>query len=148
MPEFLMRRTAGFLLVVGLAFGPAMVSSAKAEDTAVIAIELNNAVPADNACRLSFVAVNGLAVRIDALALEIVVFDAAETVRQVITLSAGAMPSGKTVVRQFDLPNMDCGDISRILLNGFAACDGNGLDPVSCLDRVKPTSRTDIAFLS
>lgn len=127
---------------------PTTMVTARPEASAAITIELNAAAQLDDACRVSFVLVNGLETRVEDLALEIVVFDHAETVRQLMTLSAGAMPPGKTVVRQFDFPGMACTDISRILLNGFAACAGDRLDPVSCLDQVRPSSRIDIAFLS
>ena len=53
-----------------------------------------------------------------------------------------ALPEGRTRVRQFDLDNTRCDTIGRILINGVAACDGEGLAGTECIDRLALATRT------
>ena len=53
-----------------------------------------------------------------------------------------SLPEGRTRVRQFDLDNTRCDSIGRILINGVAACDGEGLAGPECIDRLTLASRT------
>ena len=60
-----------------------------------IAVELNDAVPQDGACRLVFTARNGLAGDIDRLVYEAVVFDAEGAVRLITLLDFLDLPQGR-----------------------------------------------------
>jgi hypothetical protein len=49
-------------------------------------------------------------------------------------------------VVQFDLKDIACDGVSRILINDITACDGAGLTPATCLAQLQPGTRTGIRF--
>lgn len=117
---------------------------ASGEDAGSIGIELNNAQQLESACRLSFLVTNATGTALESLSLQVVIFGSDERVRQVLSLSAGAMPDSKQRVRQFDLPDTRCADIGRILLNEYSACEGSQMTPAACLAATRVSSRTQI----
>lgn len=136
-------------LVLGLAaaFAVPGVSSPSAGDGPSLRIELNKAEQAGGACRLSFLFANRLGSALDKLSMQIVVFDGEEKIRQLVTLSAGALPRDKHRVRQFDLPGTDCGEVARVLLNDLPVCEGAEIDRAACAAALDITSRAKIEFI-
>lgn len=131
---------AATLAVLSVPAAPAMAQAPS------IALELNAAKSTANACRMSFLFRNDLAAEIGDLALEVVFFNADGLVERFFVLKSGRLPRGKSRVRQFDMPQITCDGISRILVNDVAACEGEALTPQSCLDALNVTSRGKIAF--
>lgn len=121
-----------------------VAADTKEPSKAHLSIELNRLDPVTGACRASFVIANKLGTGLGALGFEIVLFGKDERLLQLISFPAGALPKGKTVVRRFDIAGVPCDTIGRALLNAIPQCDGEGLDPATCLRRVRTTSRAGI----
>ena len=147
------RRGAGARVIKSLAVASAAsaivlssfgLASATDKD---IHIELNNATVINAGCRMSFVMQNKLQYRIEELTFEIVLFDAAGRVSQFVVLNAGSLPAGKMRVRQFDLKQHACNDISKVLVNDVKICKGAGLNANACLDLIAPSSSTSIKLM-
>jgi hypothetical protein len=111
-----------------------------------IGIELNGAEANAKACRLSFVITNKQPTAIDDMALELVLFDKAGRVDRFVVVRSGKVPTGKARVRQFDMPETDCGALARVLLNDVKECSGAGLTPALCADRLTVSTLAGIAF--
>lgn len=109
-----------------------------------IALELNRLDDAGQGCRLSFVMRNATGVAIEALVIELVLFDEEGRVGSLISIDPGQLPEGKTRVKQFDVAGLACGGIGRVLVNDVAACTGDGLDAAACLAAIRTTSRTGV----
>ncbi|MEM1046345.1 MAG: hypothetical protein AAGL24_09345 [Pseudomonadota bacterium] len=109
-------------------------------------LELNNARDAEGGCRVSFIAVNGTGIVLDKTAYEVVVFDAEGLVSQFLILEFGHLPANKTKVVQFDLAELSCASISRLLINDAAECVSNEAPSTVCLDALSTTARTEIGF--
>lgn len=124
------------------ALAVALVAPAFAAGT--IGIELNTLTQAETACRLTFVAQNTLTVDINELALEVALFDKESVFDRSIVLKTGSLPVGKSRVRQFDLPALNCKAIGRILVNDVTECSGTGLNASSCLRTLTVTTRAGI----
>lgn len=133
-----------FAVTTAIATVPAGPASAADKG---IQIELNNAKVMDAGCRMSFVMQNKLEHRIEELTFEIVLFDAAGSVSQFLVLNAGSLPAGKMRVRQFDLKQHACTDISKVLVNDVKICKGAGLNANACLDLIAPSSSTTIKLV-
>ncbi|WP_235962688.1 hypothetical protein [Jannaschia marina] len=129
---------AGLLALLPLAFsGPGA-----AEETApAVAVELNALDPVDGACRLVFVARNGLGSDITALVLETVAFDAEGGVSQIALFDFADLPAGRPRVRQFDIAGTSCEAVGSLLVNGVQTCEGAEACPLSV------SSRTDVELL-
>jgi hypothetical protein len=130
--------------VMVLAACPAFAQDA----TPALALELNGAADTpEGACRLTYVANNGLAAPLEQTSFQMAVFDTAGAVTRLIVLDFGALTVGKTKVVQFDIPGQTCAQISRIVVNDVAQCTTTGGTAVDgCLTALATASRSSIQF--
>ncbi len=122
-------------------------SAAGAQTLETISIQLNTAETTGTACRLTFVIRNQLQTPIDALGLDLVMFDQSEGVSGYAAVDFGSMPPGKTVVRRFDVGSAACANISRVLLNEVRDCQSQDGPLQDCLTKLLITSRSEIDFI-
>lgn len=129
-----------YILIAGFSIVPA----ARAQEPVppALSIELNAVEQADNKCRLVFVAENKMGNELDSLALETVLFDAAGKVSRFALFDFKNLPAGKMRVRQFELPDTQCSSVSKILINGVAACKGAAFTGSECSDAMQLKSST------
>lgn len=120
--------------------------SAQEAEVPTLALELNGAQPSDKGCRLTFVVTNNLGAELTKAAFEIALFNDAGVVDRLTVLDFNELPEGKTKVARFDLAGTDCAKISRVLVNHATECVGVGIDPKTCLGRLKPETKSAIVF--
>ena len=82
--------------------------STKRTEAGPLDLELDNAVDAGGACRLSYVAVNRTGEPLEKISYDVVVFDQDERVSRFLVLQFGRLAAGKTKVVQFDLADQPC----------------------------------------
>lgn len=104
-------------------------------------LELNTAADVPQACRLTFVATNGTGVALTSTSYEVAAFDSKGVVSSILVLEFGELPLNKTRVVQFDLPNLACADLSRILVNGQDQCKSASGDQDVCMKALSASSR-------
>jgi hypothetical protein len=121
-----------------------MISPAHAQETAgSLSLELNRIDPLEGACRLTFLAENGLGADLQTLSLETVLIDREGRVERLTLFEFGALPNGVPRVRQFDLAGLACESLGRVLINGVADCSaGDG-----CAAGLDLSSRTDVELI-
>src|SRR5690606_26944504 len=103
------------------------------EGAGALKLGLDSLQPAGANCRVTLVEENGLGSDVTGVAYEFVFFDRDGRVELLTVLDLKALPDGRTRVRQFDLPGLDCATISRLLINDATKCEGPGLAPDACL---------------
>ncbi len=108
-----------------------------------LSLELNGAEATERGCRLTFVAANRLGEDIDRAAYEVALFGTDGLVKRLTVLDFKDLPDGQTKVRQFDLPDIDCEGLGRVLINGATACEGG---ENACMDALKTETRGSVAF--
>lgn len=138
-----MRTLLTSLLVMALA---APATAQTATPLREFDIELNALTASDAGCRVTFLATNKLGTELTRSALEIALFGADGGIDRLVSLELKAMPEGKARVLQFDIAGLTCENISRVLINDVVACEGEGLEPKTCLSAMKPTSRLTTGF--
>ena len=126
--------------VLALAAGPAYAQDEAPAPS--LSLELNALQQQDDACRIVFLAENRLGTDLSALSFETVLIDTDGIVDRLTLFDFQSLPEGRIRVRQFDLDNTRCEAIGRILINGVAACDGEGLAGSECVDRLTLSTRT------
>ncbi len=137
-----LRRAAVLPLLLALA-GPL-----SAQDTmAPFALELNAAQTESGACRMTYVATNRTETALSRAAYEFAVFDMQGVVTRLLVLEFGPLVAGKTKVLQFDLTDMPCEEMSRIVVNGAPACLDDADAPTDiCMSGLETASRAAIQF--
>lgn len=129
------------LLALLAATGPART------EPAPLGLELNKLEPMDNACRAYLVLHNPSDDGFASLKLDLVMFDADGVVARRLAVEGGPLPAGKTSLKVFDVADIACARIGRILLNDVLACSGASGPYDNCLARIEPTARGAVPFI-
>jgi hypothetical protein len=138
-----MARMVRALAAAGLfAAAPALAQTAPGK----LQLELNAAQPTDKGCRLVFVIKNELGASLTRAALEIAMFNEAGVVDRLSVLEFKDLVAGKTKVSRFELAGVQCSNISRLLVNGATACEGEGVQPQACQTALALSSKAGIEF--
>lgn len=131
------------------ALGAAMIAlsgvfalpQAAAAQTGNVELELNTAQDINQGCRLTYVATNATPTGLEKVSYEVAVFDLDGLVKRLLVLEFGWLPSGKTRVVQFDLPDQTCASISRISVNGAVECASANGEQTVCRDNALLSTR-------
>ena len=136
-------RTLALSAAVG---GAALTTPALAQDElgAGLSIELNAAQTEGEACKMSFVVINGHDSDIAKAVFETVLFDAEGQVDRLTLFDFGALPAGRTRVRQFVISGTPCDGLGRVLFNGAETCEAEALAPGACEADLRLDSRAGI----
>jgi hypothetical protein len=130
------------------AAAPAGEAAARAPGGAgTITIELNKLVPVENVCQAYFLVDNQTPESLDELRVDVYLFDREGVVLRGVALPFLDVRAGRTMVVPFELPDIPCGDIGRVLLNGVLVCTGpGGAEVEACAELLAVRTRADVAF--
>jgi len=139
------------ILTVAVAVSSVSIGQVRAQETApasppVLTLELNALQPSERGCRFTFVVENRLGGGLDSAAFEMAIFDRDGRISRLTLVDFKDLPDGKTKVRQFDFPSIDCAKIGRVLVNDATECRGLGIDPAACMGGLVTASRVDAVF--
>jgi len=138
------RRFWTWMSLVWLALAP---SPGVAQGRAELGVELNKLEPAANGCRAYFVVSNGGAAPIRELRLDVFLFDKAGVVMRRVGMPFVDVRPERSKVFLFDLAEMGCGTIGRLLVNDVLACAGaDAAAPPAC-QNLSATSRAVVDFV-
>lgn len=108
-----------------------------------LSIELNKLEPQDGACRAYLVFDNSDGPALENLQLDLILFDQAGVIARRLAVDTGPLRAAKTSVKLFDIADLPCNDIRRILVNEVLDCrDASGLKD-DCIERLTLSSRAD-----
>jgi len=107
-------------------------------------VALNALAPSAKGCMMTFVAENDLATPISKISFELAFFNDKNAVDRVTVLDFRDLPIGKKRVRQFDMPNLKCESVSRVIINDTPVCDGPA--PGECKAGLVARSETSVPF--
>lgn len=136
-----MKHLLAFAIVLALSIAPAT-----AIEPGQFGLELNALQQSDAGCRITFLAENRLGSAIGKASFELALFGADGSIDRLVALDFGALPEGKSRVVQFELKQLACDDIGRVLVNDITACEGGDLTPATCLAALVPSTRTTASF--
>lgn len=106
-----------------------------------ITLELNRLEPAGEDCRLYMVVGNGEPAALAALQADLVTFAADGIINGRLAVELAPLDAAKTTVKLFDLPQVGCTSIARILLNEMTRCETADGPLADCTRRTTPSSR-------
>lgn len=124
-----------------------LVSGTAAAADPPVRAELNKLEAIDNACRAYLVLENTSEIGFESLKLDLVMFDLDGIIAERLAVDAAPLPVGKTSLKVFDIVDLPCPQIGRMLLNDVVACsDANG--PRSdCVALLSTHTRGSVAFI-
>jgi hypothetical protein len=138
----------GFVAVAGvgqaIAQDTAQVVAQDAASVSSLDVELNGLAPSQKGCMMTFVALNKLASPISKVSFELAFFNDKNVVDRITVLDFRDLPQGKKRVRQFDMPNVKCDSVTRLLINDTPVCDGPGSG--ECMKGLVTRSQLSVPF--
>ena len=117
-----------------------------AQDSNTLKLELNRLQPQPEACRTYLLFANELDAGFEKLVLDLVFFDSEGIIARRSLVDAAPLPAAKTVVKIFDVADVDCADLGKVLLNAVQDCETDGAEIEDCLSVVSLSSRSDVIF--
>jgi hypothetical protein len=115
--------------------------------TGSITIELNKLEPTPNACRGYFVVENRLPEAVKELRLDIFLFDRAGVILRRVGLPFADVRSQRMKIVLFELAELNCNDIGRLVVNDILACTSENGGPIpGCAGMVTTSTRADAKF--
>lgn len=146
-------RSGGRAVFLSAAIGlwSAAPAAAEAEQAARsepgVRIELNKLEATGNACRAYLLLENRSALSFESLKLDLVLFDREGVVAKRLAVETAPLPEEKTSLKVFDIAQLPCDAISRVLLNKLTACNDGQTARGDCLGLVSTASRDRVPFI-
>ena len=111
-------------------------------------LELNKVESVGGDCRTTWVVNNTTGVNLEAVKLDFVAFDTDGIVVRRVIADMRPIHTEHTRVKLFDLKEIDCGNVGRVLMNGVRACEGGSaaVAPELCADSLQTASRAAVPF--
>ena len=131
-------------VTAGMVMAVSSICQAQDAATAKLDIELNALAPSQKGCMMTFVAENNLQAPINKISFELAFFNDKNAVDKITVLDFRDLPQGKKRVRQFDMPNVKCEAVTRILINDTPVCDGPAAG--ECMKGLVTRSQISVPF--
>ncbi|MEP2980637.1 MAG: hypothetical protein ABJO86_14185 [Lentilitoribacter sp.] len=126
------------------AFAFTAVTSAYAQESSNIVLELNKLTSLEASCELTFLVENKTSTRVEKLALEFAFLDKNGQLSKLATLNFGALVTQRPKIAQFGLTQTNCQDLSKIFINSASECAGVVAD--DCIGIITKSNKTSIEF--
>ncbi len=112
-----------------------------------IAIELNKLEEMQDRCRVYLVIRNGTARDVRNLELDVFIFDHDGLITRRVGLNTRRLKPSRIHVRLFDITEVTCSGMARLVVNEVVSCTATGGDAIDCEDDLVLSSRAPAAFL-
>jgi hypothetical protein len=117
-----------------------------AAQTPAVRMELNKLEPHGKACRVYMLFANETPRAFRTLKTDLVIFDSDGIIAKRLAVDGAPLAARKTVVKLFDVADVSCASIGRILLNDAMSCE-DGAGPVEdCTALLNAESRAAVPF--
>jgi len=110
-------------------------------------IDLNKTERSDENCRITLVFENNSQDFYQKYYMELAFFNKNGVIAQRITVDAAPLRNNKTTIKEFDVPQLQCNDINRVLLNTISKCEPSSEQNLDCMSLIKLKSHSGIEFL-
>ena len=138
---------AALAMVLPVAGAIAQGTQAPPAAAAGISLGLHKLEPVDGACRAYLVVQNQTDRTLESLRLDLVLFGGDGVIAKRLSVETGPVTAGKMTVRPFDVRDLQCDAIGRVLLNDVLACESKDGPVEGCLGMLETASRADAPFL-
>lgn len=136
------RRTTVAALLAG-----AFICSTAAAAPLPVSVELNKLEQAENACRAFLVFHNETQSTFDVLKFDLVLFDTDGLVVKRVGVDTGPLPGDKISLKVFDIAELPCERIGRVLLNTVVDCADTSGPRQDCLNLISTSARGAVEFV-
>lgn len=141
-----MKKVLKFVCCYALLLGVSIVPFYEVVAQQGLRIELNKLEPVEGACRAYMIFENQSGQAYDSLKLDLVMFDSDGVINKRLAVEGAPLPAGKTSVKLFDIKDVTCEQLGRILLNDVLSCRSPTGERNDCLAEIETASRNLVSF--
>lgn len=137
--------------VVGLAAllaGHQTAAAQAALSQKTLNVELNKFEEDENgSCRAFFLFRNNTDMTLEGFEMSLAIFDAAGVIDRLLSVDAAPLPAGRTTLKLFEIPDIQCSQVSEILLHEVPSCRPQNDDEMDCFPILGLSSKTSAALV-
>lgn len=120
----------------------ALAQPASAQDL-TLTVEMNKFEDGDaGGCRAFFLFRNKTGRSFEGFEMSLAILDTQGVIDRLLTIDAAPLPAGRTTLKLFEIPEIQCAAISEVLLHAIETCKPQNEDPLDCFDIISLESRT------
>jgi hypothetical protein len=135
--------TVSVVFLIVHALGAPLVGAQRDE----LHIELNRLEERGAGCRVHLVLENTSSRAYHSYRLDLVIFGADGVIARRLALETAPLRANKTVVKEFELTDLTCGQVGRVLLNDVSLCASADGDMDDCITATRVSSRSAVSFV-
>ncbi|RLJ98480.1 hypothetical protein [Ruegeria conchae] len=129
----------GIFAVIALTLAAMMAQA----DEGKLSIELNKFETGEaGGCRAFFLFRNQTGNSFEEFEMSLAILDGDGVIDRLLSIDAAPLPVQRTVLKLFEIPEIDCSDISEVLLHDLPACKPQNENPVDCFPLLALDSKT------
>ncbi len=112
-----------------------------------LSIELNKFESGENGgCRAFFLFRNQTGNSFEAFEMSLAILDGNGVIDRLLSIDAAPLPVQRTVLKLFEIPEIDCANISEVLLHDLPACTPQNAEPIDCFPLLALASKTSASL--
>lgn len=125
------------------AFALAMTPIVALAEDGELSIELNKFEPGDSdGCRAFFLFRNATDNSFEEFEMSLAILDQDGVIDRLLSIDAAPLPVQRTILKLFEIPQIDCSAISEIVLHDLPACKPQNAEPLDCFPLLDLDSKT------
>ncbi len=130
----------GIISVIALLFSAVTALA----DEGKLSIELNKFEDGEEGgCRAFFLFRNQTDNSFENFEMSLAILDGNGVIDRLLSIDASPLPVQRTVLKLFEIPQIECSNISEVLLHDLPACKPQNADPVDCFPLLTLGSKTE-----
>lgn len=126
---------AGLVAIVALWTGGASAQSGQ------LLVELNKFETIENGCRTFFLFRNTTDIKFQTFEMSLAILDREGIIERLLTVEAAPLPSERTTLKLFEIPESQCDNIGEILLHEIVSCSPDQGEAPDCFAIIDLKSR-------
>ncbi len=140
-------RTFGLLaLIVAISFGSAQLARAQSQEP-ILDLELNRVQQVSEACQFTLVVRNRSQIDFSTVIADLVFFDQNGVISSRRSVDLGRIRPSKTQVLGFALKEVECMNLSQVLLNEVPECQQMTAEQIDCTALTRVSYRSEVEFV-
>lgn len=132
------------LPAITIAVATILAPSGAVAQSGRLTVELNKLEPGEGGgCRSFFLFRNASGYTLEGFEVSLAVISANGVIDRLLTIDAAPIPEDRTTLRLFDIPEIECSDVSGLILHDIPVCKPQNAEPVDCYSFIDLSSRAN-----
>ncbi len=129
------------VMVIATALGFGLATPLAAQDNR-LTVELNKFEESETGgCRAFFLFRNQSDLTLEGFEMSLAILDTGGVIDRLLTIDAAPLPSSRTTLKLFEVPELQCSAISEILLHEIGSCKPQNGEEMDCFGMIDLTSK-------